>query len=71
MPDFNEHHPITRDQPTDFAEVRLLLPNWQVNALESVAAAQGLTTGQLIRRLISQIVPAHHPAQTSYFFSPG
>lgn len=33
-------------------EVPLLLPGWQAARLEQAAAEQGLTTGQLARRLI-------------------
>jgi hypothetical protein len=33
-------------------EIPLLLPNWQAEALESVAYQQGLTAGELIRQLL-------------------
>jgi hypothetical protein len=33
-------------------EVSLLLPGWQVAALADAAGAQGLTAGQMVRRLI-------------------
>jgi hypothetical protein len=36
----------------DIVEVSFLLPGWQVAALEATAHAQGLTTGQMTRRLI-------------------
>jgi hypothetical protein len=36
------------------AELSLLLPQWQVDALDAVARARGLTTGQMLRRLIGQ-----------------
>src|SRR5207248_6770432 len=34
-------------------ELSLLLPQWQVDALEQVAQMRGLTTGQMLRRLIA------------------
>jgi hypothetical protein len=36
----------------DFVEVMLLLPVWQVAALETAARSRGLTTGGMLRRLI-------------------
>jgi hypothetical protein len=36
----------------EVTELSLLLPGWQVAALEAEAQSQGLTTGQMIRRLI-------------------
>jgi hypothetical protein len=39
-------------RPTDVMEISLLLPGWQVQALESAARDRGLTAGQMVRRLI-------------------
>jgi hypothetical protein len=36
-----------------FVELKLLLPNQQLETLENVASTVGVTTGQLLRRLIS------------------
>ena len=36
----------------DVVELSLLLPQWQVEALEAAAHGRGLTTGQMLRRLI-------------------
>jgi hypothetical protein len=36
----------------DIVEVSVLLAGWQANALEAAARGQGLTTGQMVRRLI-------------------
>ena len=33
-------------------ELSLLLPQWQVEALETAAHGQGLTAGQMLRRII-------------------
>ncbi len=35
-----------------FVELHLLVPGWQLTALERSARRQGLTVGQLLRRLI-------------------
>jgi hypothetical protein len=35
-----------------FTELTLLLPNWQLEGLERAASSRGVTTGQLLRRLI-------------------
>ena len=35
-----------------FTELTLLLPNWQLEALERAASSRGVTMGQLLRRLI-------------------
>ena len=42
-------------------EISLLLPSWQVEALESAARDQGLTTGQMIRRLLGQYMTRFDP----------
>jgi hypothetical protein len=36
----------------DVVELTLLVPGWQASALESAAQGLGLTTAQLVRRLI-------------------
>jgi hypothetical protein len=41
---------------SEVVEVPLLLPRWQVAALEEIARRNGLTTGQLIRRVIADLV---------------
>ena len=38
----------------EIVELPLLLPRWQIQALETAARRQGITTGQMIRRVISQ-----------------
>jgi hypothetical protein len=40
----------------DVAEVSILLPNWQFAALENAAQARGLTSAQLMRRLLRQFI---------------
>jgi hypothetical protein len=38
---------------TDMTELALLVPTWQLDQLEQLARDQGLTLGQIIRRLIN------------------
>jgi hypothetical protein len=40
----------------DVVEVPLLLPSWQVEALEAAAHAQGLTAGEMVRQLLSEFL---------------
>ena len=44
----------------EMVELALLLPNWQLEELETAAHDHGLTTGQMIRRLIAAFL--HEPA---------
>ena len=37
-------------------EVLLLLPSWQLAALETAARAEGITAAQIIRRLIGDFL---------------
>lgn len=43
---------LPSEQEEEFAELVLLLPNGQLEALERAASRRGLTMGQLLRRLI-------------------
>jgi hypothetical protein len=38
----------------EFAELSLILPHWQIDALERAARRLGLTTAQLLRRVIGE-----------------
>jgi len=40
----------------DVAEISLLLPGWQLEALENAAEARGLTLAQLVRRLLRDFI---------------
>ncbi len=44
--------PLDAASPADVVEISLLLPGWQVAALETAAHDRGLTAGQMVRRLI-------------------
>jgi hypothetical protein len=41
---------------SDVVELPLLLPRWQVDALEEAANERGMTTGQMIRRVFSELL---------------
>jgi hypothetical protein len=45
----------------EVVELHLLLPLWQVEALEEAARARGMTTGQILRRVLSDLFPHHEP----------
>ena len=40
----------------DLLELALLLPRWQVLALEDLARSRGLNIGQMLRRLIGDLL---------------
>jgi hypothetical protein len=40
----------------EVAELSVLVPTWQANALERVAGNQGMTSGQLLRRILQQVI---------------
>lgn len=40
----------------DVVELSLLLPGWQFGALEKAAEDKGLSTGQMVRRLIQKFL---------------
>jgi hypothetical protein len=40
----------------DVVELSLLLPGWQLGALEKASRRQGLTTGQMVRRLVQEFL---------------
>jgi hypothetical protein len=39
----------------EVVELSLLLPRWQADALESAARDRGMTTGQMLRRVIADL----------------
>jgi hypothetical protein len=47
------------DTTPDVAEISLLLPGWQLTILESAAHERGLTSGQMVRRLIRDFCDRH------------
>jgi hypothetical protein len=53
---------VRRLEP-EVQELSLLLPQWQVEALEIAARGRGLTAGQLIRRLIGSYCANLHAVE--------
>ena len=45
--------PVPTRSDDQVVELHLLLPLWQAEALEAAARAQGMTTGQVLRRVIA------------------
>lgn len=45
--------PLRMDQ--EVVELPLLLPRWQAAALEAAARRRGMTTGQMLRRVIGDL----------------
>ncbi len=39
----------------EVVELALLLPRWQADALEDAAHSRGMTTGQMLRRVIADL----------------
>jgi hypothetical protein len=54
---------LTRHFDGEVVEIALLLPVWQIDALESAAHSRGLTTGQMVRSLIGTFFDASEIAQ--------
>ena len=46
---------------SEVVELMLLLPRYQAIALEAAARARGMTTGQILRRVIADLFPAEEP----------
>jgi hypothetical protein len=50
---------VEQTQPApEVVELQLLLPRWQAQALEEAARARGMTTGQVLRRVIADLFVA-------------
>lgn len=45
-----------RTPAAEIVELPLLLPRWQADALEDAANRNGMTTGQMIRRVIADVI---------------
>lgn len=53
------HTPMPKSSTdSDVVELPLLLPRWQVDALETQATEKGMTTGQMLRRLLTDLLKA-------------
>ena len=54
-----ETQSITTDAPRqdqEVVELPLLLPRWQALELEAAARRRGMTTGQMLRRMIGEVI---------------
>ena len=45
----------------EVVELQLLLPRWQAAALDAAARARGMTSGQILRRVITDLFAAVPP----------
>jgi len=50
-----------RELEDEVVEVSLLLPGWQVTALESAAHERGLTAGEMVRSLVRDFIADQGP----------
>jgi hypothetical protein len=48
--------------PDEVIEVPLLLPGWQMSALEQAAHRRGMTAGEMVRSLLSDFFAQPQPA---------
>lgn len=55
-PDLRSTGPAQVPAESNFVELALLLPEWQVQGLEEIARSKGMNTAQLLRRLIARFV---------------
>lgn len=51
------HQPFDFEPENEIVELPILLPEWQVTALEQAAQQRGMTIGQLLRRLFADLFP--------------
>jgi hypothetical protein len=49
-----ETRPIAKE--ADFLELSIILPRWQVYALDDLARSRGQNVGQMMRRLIGNLL---------------
>ena len=47
----------------DVAEISLLVPGWQLAALENAAQLRGVTSAQLVRRLLRDFINRHEDSE--------
>ncbi len=52
----------------EVAELSLLLPAWQIDALEQAAQAEGITVAQLLRRLVNRTLAQRNLHQAGYYY---
>jgi hypothetical protein len=52
----------------EVTELSLLLPAWQVDALEQAAQAEGITVAQLLRRVVNKTLVQMSLHQPGYYY---
>jgi hypothetical protein len=52
----------------EVAELSLLLPAWQIDALEQAAHAEGITVAQLLRRAVNKTLAQLTLHQPGYYY---
>jgi hypothetical protein len=52
----------------EMSELTLLLPSKQMDALEEVARAEGLTVAQLLRRVVNKMLVQASSHQAGYYY---
>jgi hypothetical protein len=60
----------TRRSPdeSEVAELSLLVPAWQISALEQAAEAEGITVAQLLRRAVNRTLAQMTLHQPGYYY---
>lgn len=58
LPIFETNAVDVARQDQEVVELPLLLPRWQALELEAAARRRGMTTGQMLRRLIGDVLGA-------------
>jgi hypothetical protein len=53
---------------SEVTELSLLLPAWQISALEQAAQAEGMTVAQLLRRVINRTLSNRSLHQPGYYY---
>lgn len=64
QPLFDTLSPDVPFHDQEVIELPLLLPRWQAMELEAAATRKGMTTGQMIRRVIGEVLAAQ-PARVA------
>jgi hypothetical protein len=66
LPPTTPHSTDAKGIDAEIVEVALLLPRWQILALESVAEERGLTTAQMLRRMIGETISKQSSASIKH-----
>ena len=60
--------PLLESLDCEVAELSLLLPAWQVAALEQAAQAEGITVAQLLRRAVQRTLMQRGLHEAGYYY---